>query len=119
MHQVVAWGATTPSPFIPDANPRRLAGRQGEEPRQEVSKATITPVGLTAQDDVERLTREILQRRDRGDIHDRDAMRLWTKLEIRHMTSDEADALYYRVPEEIRKSPRQGRPPKQKSGRKR
>lgn len=68
-------------------------------------------------EDVARLTKEILARRDQGDIHDRDAMRLWTKREIRHMTSDEADALYYQVPVGIRKSRKQGRPSTRKSGR--
>lgn len=79
----------------------------------------FTSDSVSQTEDIARLTKEILARRDRGDIHDRDAMRLWIKSDIRGMATSEADALFYQVPEAIRKSQKQGRPPKQKSGRNR
>lgn len=89
---------------------------EGAKTEQSSGTGASTGSSLAEAADITRLTKEILARRERGDFHHRDAMRLWTKREIRHMTSDEADALYYRVPEEIRKSSKQGRPRKQKSG---
>lgn len=95
------------------------AGSSFGDGRESTQPSEPCPVATLPQDnDLVQLTKEILSRRVSGDKpHDRDAMRLWIKREIRHMSSSDADALYHQVSKEIRRSRQQGRPSKQKSGR--